>query len=140
MTELLSSEADRRRSVRLETHLNACVTNSWQEQCAALVTNITREGLRLEGSRELVDIIFPNFNVVRPAPRHATSLKLALEEGVKVTDRNGIDIRCNSVYVVRQRLDWFQLGLSYSLIDTTTAARLQAFILVLQSSQESLSL
>ncbi|MEH6470569.1 MAG: hypothetical protein V7752_04900 [Halopseudomonas sp.] len=138
MSELLPPDSDLRRSERLDTHLNALVINSWQEQCAALVTNITREGIRLEGRRELVDIIFPNFNAARPALRHTINLRLALEEGVKVTDLNGIDIRCNSVYVVRERQDWFQLGLSYCEIDNATAVRLEAFINELEQSQVTL--
>ncbi|MEH6825035.1 MAG: hypothetical protein V7629_14100 [Motiliproteus sp.] len=134
MTELFSSGFDSRRSLRLETHLRAVVTNDWQEQCSAVVTNISREGLRLEGSRELVDIVFPNFNPTRPARRHGIALRLALEEGVKVTDCNGIDIGCNSVFVLRLRRDWFQLGLSYSVIDPARAARLEAFVAELQGS------
>ena len=63
MVELLSPGTDRRRSARLDTHLQGLVTNNWQEQCSGLVTNIASEGLRLEGTRELVDIVFPNFNV-----------------------------------------------------------------------------
>lgn len=138
MSELLSPSADPRRSARFATHLNALVTNIWQEQCPALVTNISREGLCLEGSRELVDIIFPNFNALRPAARHTINLRLSLIEGVKVTAGNGIDMRCNSIYVVRQRQDWFKLGLNYSVIDTATATRLEAFILLLQRSQQPL--
>jgi len=135
MVELLSPGTDRRRSARLDTHLQGLVTNNWQEQCSGLVTNIASEGLRLEGTRELVDIVFPNFNVARPAPRHAICLRLALEEGVRMTDGNAIDICCNSIYVFRQRSDWFQLGLNYAVIDTATASQLEAFIVALQRSQ-----
>lgn len=138
MAELLSPGSEPRCSVRHETHLRAVVTNDWQEQCAALVTNITRAGLRLEGSRELVDIVFPNFNAARPARRHGLKLRLALEEGVRVTGGNGIDFGCNSVYVVRQRQDWFLFGLSYRVIDPAMAARLEAFIVALQDSQSPL--
>ncbi len=123
-----------RRSARYDTHLNAQVRNSWQEQCSALVTNISSEGLRLEGGRELVDIIFPNYATPDSAASSVVSLRLALEEAVRVSDSNSVEIHCCSVYVLRQKPDWFQIGLCYEAIDKQVAARMEAFVVELQSS------
>tara|TARA_R110002167_G_scaffold22064_2_gene79300 strand:+ start:13828 stop:14241 length:414 start_codon:yes stop_codon:yes gene_type:complete len=135
MPELFSPDIDQRRTIRFDTHLQALVTNDWQEHSVALVSNISHDGIRIEGSRALVDIIFPNFNPGRPARRHSLSLRLALEEGMKITEENSVTLSCNSVYVLRQRQDWFQLGLIYSVIDAATEVRLEQFILELQHSE-----
>ena len=134
MNDSINRFLDQRRSSRFDTHLNAIATNDWQEQCAGVVTNISREGVRLEGSRELVDKIFPNFNAARPS-RHSVQLALALEEGMRLDDSNRIDVVCNSVYVLREKRDWFQIGLCYQQIDAATSDRLEEFILELEQSQ-----
>lgn len=132
MNELSPPQVDPRRSERWETYLNADAANSWGERCAAVVTDISHQGLRLEGSRELVDIIFPNFKNTAVTCNNVVSLRVVLAEGIQLTDSNGVAISCRSIYVLREKLNWFQIGLCYQDLDDSAAARFEAFIVGLQ--------
>ena len=127
--------SEQRRSVRFDTYLNARVSNGWQERCPALVTNISHEGLRLEGGRELVDIVFPYSATPRSVVDNVVTLQLMLEEGVRFSDSNSIEIRCRSSYVLRHKPDRFQIGFCYQALDERVVIHLEAFIIELQGSQ-----
>ncbi len=134
MNELQPPQADARRSGRWDTYLHADVVNSWKEHSVAVVTNISQQGLRLEGSRELVDVIFPNFNSSSAAAVNTFDLRMVLQEGVRLTDANAIAISCRSIYVLRERKDWFQIGLSYQDIGSAEAIQLETFMVELERS------
>ena len=131
MNELIPPQTDARRSARWDTYLHAEVVNSWQEVSAAVVTNISHQGLRLEGTRALVDVIFPNFQNTA-AGGNTVELRMVLKEGIQLTDSNAITICCNSVYVLREKQDRFQIGLCYQDIDAAVASQLEVFIVELQ--------
>ena len=131
---------EQRRSFRYDVNLPAQAINEWGESCSARVTNISRDGIRLEGDHRLIEKAFPNFKPGRPANQHLLRVKLSLIEGDSVDEENAIELHCSSVYVLREKHERFQVGLVFSEISDYSQHRLEALIDQLQAMQQLLEI
>ncbi|MEH6650950.1 MAG: PilZ domain-containing protein [Motiliproteus sp.] len=126
-----------RRSQRYQTKLQAEVVNCLQQHASATVTDISNQGLRLEGTQQLIAVLFP-----RPLSSSALStaipvdnsfrLKLVLPQPSFPDADASVELQCRSVYVLRVKRDWYRVGICYQEIEIKEGARLEAFILSLQ--------
>jgi hypothetical protein len=93
--------------------------------CPVRVTNLSSNGIRLEGSRQLVDTVLPNQGGDEAMRRKASVDVLFFLDD----ERNqAVVVQCQSVYVRRLRPDWFQMGMFYTLIDSASQQLLEDFI------------
>ncbi|WP_421863596.1 PilZ domain-containing protein [Motiliproteus sp.] len=132
MAEQFPEGSDKRRSFRYLVTLEAEVTNEHGAQSPAKVTNISRDGLRLEGDRRLVEEVFPNYPLQRGLSRQQLQLRMALNEGQPVGD-DRIELVCTSVYVLRLSKSCYQIGVHFCQIDDDSRSRLERLIAQLEA-------
>ncbi|WP_207063101.1 PilZ domain-containing protein [Motiliproteus sp. SC1-56] len=126
MAKMLAYVQDARQAPRVEVALEGRVRCAGGRESSAKLTNLSSSGVRLEGSRALVDTILPNHGGGE-ARRRAASVELEFTlDGTQA--QAPILVRCQSVYVRRIGRDWFQLGLLYTAIEPASQARLSGFI------------
>lgn len=133
MGDQLPESGDKRRSFRYLVELEALIANERQARCPARLTNISREGLRLEGDRQLVEQVFPNYPEQEGLSQQRLELQLALNEAEPLTDENSIRLICTSVYVLRQVKDRYQIGAYFCEIDEPCRLKLEQLIRQLKS-------
>lgn len=111
-------------ATRVEVQLEARVLAD-SGPCSARVTNLSSGGIRLEGSRQLVDTVLPNRGGGETQRREASvDVLFFLDDECN----QAVVVQCQSVYVRRLSLNWFQMGLLYTLIDPASQQLLEGFI------------
>ncbi|RDE24484.1 PilZ domain-containing protein [Motiliproteus coralliicola] len=133
MVEQFPEGSDQRRSFRYPVALQALVINEQQDQSPALVTNISRDGLRLEGDRLLVEQVFPNYRQHRGLRQQQLELHMALNEGQALSTDNAIRLVCTSVYVLRLTKKRYQIGVCFRHIDEDYRSKLEQLIAQLEA-------
>lgn len=137
----VTSGPELRRSQRYQTKLRAVVVNSFQQQASATVIDISNQGLRLEGSEQLVSVLFPKpFPSQQQEPLQNKAIesgtsfqvKLALPQPTSSNAEGWVELQCSSIYVLRIKRGLFQVGVCYQQIKAKEGAKLEAFILSLQ--------
>lgn len=95
----LTASAEKRRHPRFETHILAEARNEAGEIAIGLITDLSFSGLRLEGSRQMLDTLLPNVtreNQHIPAPvqihfelpgQHSLNATAVLKGGATYTRR-----------------------------------------------------
>ena len=137
--------AELRGSQRYQTQLQAQVVNSLQQCASATVTDISSQGLRLEGTEQLVAVLFPkplalqSHSKTQSASDSAVTdsdnsflVRLVLPRIASSTPADCVELQCCSVYVLRVKRDWFRIGVYYQQINVNEGSRLEAFILSLE--------
>jgi hypothetical protein len=102
---------DLRRHPRFDTQFPAEAISENGRTTLVTITNISRSGLRLEGSRKMLDALFPDFSL---QTRHSpTSLQVdfAVPGG---SDRHlAVKVQCKSVYIRHEKKDAWQIGMTF---------------------------
>lgn len=120
---------------RYEVKLDATVVTDWQKNCRAEITNISPQGLSLEGTRELVDNLFPNFNPPKGQPRARTQVSFACNsasgplEGV-------VRVMCHTAYVRRLTQQRYQVGMQFVEITESSLVLLEQLIAWLRQQRD----
>ena len=130
------SPEDLRRSKRMPVNLAAEVGNDWQQQCFARGTNLSQHGIGIEGSAELLDVVFPNFNHQQGDSRALIEVRLGLLDGAKTLSKPWVTLVCHTAYVKRTGMDRFLIGLSFRSMDWEASDRLERYLRGLQDIEE----
>ena len=123
---------DLRRSERIAVNLAAEVHNDWQQYCSARALNISQHGIGIEGSGQLLEVVFPNFNHQQGSSRAVFDVRLGLLEGASELSKPWVSLACHSAFVKRTGLDLFLVGMSFSSIDGESSDRLERYLRGLQ--------
>ena len=129
--KLLKPE-DLRRSKRLSVNLAAEVRSDWQHSCAAQTLNLSQHGIGVEGTGELLDVVFPNFNHKEGDRRAVIEIQLGLREGATQMSEPSVTLRCHAAYVKRTGENLFFVGLSFHSMDFDSSDRLERYLRGLQ--------
>lgn len=124
-----------RSETRYEVHLTASVVTDWQKNCQAEITNISPQGLCLEGTRELVDNLFPNFNPPKGQPRARTEVSFSCNSASGPLE-GMVRVVCHTAYVRRLTQQRYQVGMHFVEITESSLALLEQLIEWLQQRQD----
>lgn len=101
----------RRKHIRVSTQVRAEAISECGEEVIVTVTNISQSGLQLEGNRQMLDVLLPNFN------RKDRRLPVNIDVHFIITNsfRHGNEVRtkCSVVYTRRIKQGKYQLGLQF---------------------------
>lgn len=111
---------DLRRKPRYDTHLPAEAIAVSGEKVLGIITNISQSGLRLEGIRQMVNTLIPDFNYW---DKH-----LPVTFGVNFTipmsscHSKEVRIKCRTVYTKQTTEDIYQIGVQFVTFDEGSGA------------------
>jgi len=102
---------DLRRHPRFDTRFPAEAISENGRRTFATITNISRSGLRLEGSRKMLDALFPDFSL---QTRHTpTSLQVEFAVSGGSDCHLAVKVQCKSVYIRHEKKDAWQIGMTF---------------------------
>ncbi|MGD2137140.1 MAG: hypothetical protein PVJ66_01830 [Gammaproteobacteria bacterium] len=103
---------DLRREVRVDTRFPAEVFTETGMSVPAIVSNLSRSGLQLEGSRQMVETLFPGHS---PRSVHtAVPVLVAFALPGATTRPVAVQVQCNSVYVRQSSPDCWHIGMQFA--------------------------
>ncbi|WP_210395406.1 PilZ domain-containing protein [Motiliproteus sediminis] len=119
---------EERTEARYRVDFAAQVRTDWQDSTPAQVTDLSRHGLRVEGARQLVENVFPNFNP--PKGTRRPPVDVLFETGQEIGQPAGsVSFSCQTVYVRRVGADRYQIGLQFVEIGEASLALLEQLML-----------
>lgn len=106
---------DLRSHPRFDTGFPAEARSAIGRKTHATITDLSRYGLRLEGSRKMLDALFPDFS--RQTGHTPTPLQIdfTVPDG---SDRHlAVKVQCRSVYIRHEKKDTWQVGMAITEFD-----------------------
>ena len=106
---------DLRKHPRFDTCFPAEAVTADGRKAHATITNLSRSGLRLEGSRKMLDDLFPDFNRL---DGH-TPIPLRVDFAVPADPERhlGVRVQCESAYIRQEKKDSWQIGMAIISFD-----------------------
>ena len=102
---------DLRRHPRFDTQFPAEAISENGRKTLATITNISRSGLRLEGTRKMLDALFPDFSLQTSHTPTSLQVDFAVPGG---SDRHlAVKVQCKSVYIRHEKKDAWQIGMTF---------------------------
>ena len=103
---------DLRRHPRFDTRFPAEATSENGQTIHATITNISRSGLRLEGTRKMLDALLPDFSLQTAYTPASLQVDFAVPDGL---DRHlAVKVQCKTAYVRHERMDAWQIGMAFT--------------------------
>ena len=103
---------DLRRHPRFDTQFPAEATSENGQIVHATITNISRSGLRLEGSPKMLDALFPDFSLQTGHTPTSLQVDFSVPGG---SDRHlAVKVQCKTVYIRHERMDAWQIGMAFT--------------------------
>jgi len=118
---------DLRSHPRFDTRFPAEATAGSGCKTGAIITNLSRSGLRLEGSRKMIDHLFPDFN--RQTGHTPTPLRVVFAVPGESDSHFGVKVRCNSAYIRQEKKDTWQIGMAFTSFDAGEEALVKYLLL-----------
>jgi len=126
-----SGHPEARIEKRFQVRFDADITTDWQQGCRGEITNLSLQGIRVEGTRELVDKVFTNFNPPKGTPR--SKIQLTFATGQEVGQPAGsVTVGCQTIYVRRISQERYQIGMHFVEITESSMTLLERLILWLE--------
>jgi hypothetical protein len=103
---------DLRRHPRFDTQFPAEATAENGQVVHATITNISRSGLRLEGNRKMLYVLFPDFS----CQTGHTPTSLQVDFSVPVGSERNVEVkaRCRTVYIRHESNDVWKIGMAFT--------------------------
>jgi len=107
----ITSVAEFRRNPRFEECILAETSAESGEVVAGIIVDISFSGLRIEGSRRMVDTLLPSSNLKDKYLLAPLRISFTLPE----TSAHSVNakIRCNAIYSGNQEEDVYQIGMQF---------------------------
>ena len=103
---------DLRKHPRFDTRFPAQARSENGQTVHATITNISRSGLRLEGTRKMLDTLFPGFSLQTAHTPTSLQVDFAVPDGL---DRHlVVKVQCKTAYVRHERKDAWQIGMAFT--------------------------
>ena len=105
---------DLRKHPRFDTRLPAELSPGGGPKTRATITNLSRSGLRLEGNRQMLDTLFPNYQ--RQPAHMETWLTAEFAVPAGSGQHRPVTVQCRTVYIRQENSDTWQVGMAFSAI------------------------
>ena len=111
---------DLRKHPRFDTRLPAEVVSACGRKTHATITNLSRSGLRLEGTRKMIDDLFPDFS--RQAGHPPSPLQVVFAVPGRSDRHPSVKVQCRTAYTRQEKKDSWQIGIAFTAIDAGNEA------------------
>lgn len=106
---------DLRKHPRFDTRFPAEAVSVDGRKTHATITNLSRSGLRLEGSRKMLDDLFPGFN--RLDVHASIPMRVAFAVPAGTNRLRDVKVLCRSAYIRQENQDSWQIGMAITSFD-----------------------
>jgi len=111
---------DLRRHPRFDTQFPAEAISENGRKTFATITDISRSGLRLEGTRKMLEALFPDFSL--QTGHTPTSLQVDFAVPGDSDRHLAVKVQCKSVYIRHEKKDAWQIGMTFKEINVGSEA------------------
>ena len=110
-----STLVDLRRKPRYDTQLPGEAISEKGDRAYVLITNISRSGLRVEGSGARLVSLLPDIN--QDGPHTPANLQVCFSVPGPADQSSDIRVQCKTVYVIQEGLYSYKIGMKFTAFD-----------------------
>ena len=118
---------DLRSHPRFDTRFPAEATAGYGRKTGATITNLSCSGLRLQGSRKMIEHLFPDFS--RQTGHTSSPLQVVFAVPGSADNHVSVKIQCKSAYIRQERKDTWQIGMAFTSFDAGEEALVKYLLL-----------